>query len=462
MGPHCPRIVKTPSTQPLLNNTPNKPLTELQDSSNVSATVSSELLGSTIHAAHDSTTAVPGFESASDLFRGDSGSNVLAVQPTGPNVSGSTTDSDMVQDPAREKDIEMDTTHQNAYTQHDDGNPPVAQPDPSNPMSTGTDQAVQLMTQLIQAQQARNLADITSQLQGPQAEQVMLVLQLAKAAATPTGAGRGNPPAQPDTATDTDPNSTSQSGSDSEGVTTDASEQRGRTGARRHCLAASQAQQLLEESDRDVIILEEHVETAELETIRITPQWGACVDEEEADWPNRFPCRKPFIKPWVEEVTDNWYQGEDCVDPSGIAPAARRTILPAADGTLALRQDAVMPGASRGCTKYQMNDLKRRLAYEKGERVEDRLTPISLAELIRRDQRQKDLFAEDMFWQDEIRSSLYVPGPEDAPVNFAYRSGLRQVMAIPYRVATPMAWVYPYAHGQLQESLTDQLMTASL
>ncbi len=83
-------------------------------------------------------------------------------------------------------------------------------------------------------------------------------------------------------------------------------------------------------------------------------------------------------------------------------------------------------------------------------------------ELIHRDQRQKDLFADDAFWQNEIRSSLYVPGPEDTAINFAYRLGPGRTMAIPYRVAAPMAWEYPYAYGQLQESLTDRLVTASL
>ncbi len=219
---------------------------------------------------------------------------------------------------------------------------------------------------------------------------------------------------------------------------------------------------MLEESDKDVIVLEEHVETEGLETVRMTTDWDRHVEQEEASWPTHFPSRKPFVKPRVEQVDDNWYQGEDCVDPSGIAPVARRVILPAANGTLALRQDAGIPGASRERTKYKTHDLERRLVYEKDERVEGKLPPINSAELIRHDQRQKELFAEGIFWQDEIRSSLYVPGPEDTPVNFAYRSGFGQVMAIPYRVAAPMAWEYPYAYGQLKESLTDRLVTASL
>ncbi len=145
----------------------------------------------------------------------------------------------------------------------------------------------------------------------------------------------------------------------------------------------------------------------------MTPEWGQCVEQDEEGWPTRFPPWKPFIKPRVEDVNDNWYQGEDCVNPSGITPAARRVILPAADGTLALKQDAAMPGASRGRTKYKMNDLVRHLEYKKNECVEGRLKPITSAELIARDQRQKELYADDSFWQDEIQSSLYIPGPDD-------------------------------------------------
>ena len=121
-----------------------------------------------------------------------------------------------------------------------------------------------------------------------------------------------------------------------------------------------------------------------------------------------------------------------------------------------------MPGASRGCTKYKTHDLVRRLEYKKVEHVGGRLKPITAAELIDRDQRQKDLLNADKFWQEEIQNSIYVPGPDDTPVNFAIRPSLGQVQAIPYRVATPMAWEYPYACGQLQESLMDRLVTASL
>ncbi len=185
----------------------------------------------------------------------------------------------------------------------------------------------------------------------------MQLLQLAQAVANPTGAEQGNPSAQPDTATDSASDSSSSSDDDSESVTADASGHEGRTSARRRHLAASQAQNLLKESDKDVIVLDEHVETEGLETVHMTTEWGQCVEQEEEGWPTHFPSRKPFIKPRVEEANDDWYQGEDCVDPSEITTTARLAILPAADGTLALKQDAAMPGASRGHTKYETHDL---------------------------------------------------------------------------------------------------------
>ena len=219
---------------------------------------------------------------------------------------------------------------------------------------------------------------------------------------------------------------------------------------------------MLEQSGKDVIIIDEQVDTDGLDTVHLTTSWGECAKQEEAGWATCSPAQKQFIKPRVEEVDDHWYQGEDCVDPSGIAPAAKRVILPAADGSLALKQDAAMPGASRGHTKYKTHDLVCRLGYLKAKRVEGRLEPISLAELLARHQRQKDLIVSDTFWQDEIVNSIYTPGPDDTPVNFAIRAQLGKVKAIPYWVAAPMAWEYPYAYGQLQESLTDRLVTASL
>ena len=67
-------------------------------------------------------------------------------------------------------------------------------------------------------------------------------------------------------------------------------------------------------SGQDVIILDEQVDTVGLENIRLTRGWEEGLKQDEESWPTRFPLRKPFIKPLVEQVDDNWYQGENCVD----------------------------------------------------------------------------------------------------------------------------------------------------
>ncbi len=95
-------------------------------------------------------------------------------------------------------------------------------------------------------------------------------------------------------------------------------------------------------------------------------------------------------------------------------------------------------------------------------RLNEKLELIGSAELLARDQAQQEGVKNDQFWQDVIYSTQYVPGPDDTPVNFAVRTGLGRIMAIPYRVVAPMAWEYPYANGQLQESITDRLVPASL
>ncbi len=135
-GPGPSSDFQDPATQQPLSSTPNRPLKEPQNNLNVSATTSSDQLGSTIHTAHDSTMFVPGFESASNIFLGDASSNIPAGQSTGPNVSESVTDPNKEQDSSQQDDDAMDTTHQSAYTQHTENTGPVVQPEASNSSST--------------------------------------------------------------------------------------------------------------------------------------------------------------------------------------------------------------------------------------------------------------------------------------------------------------------------------------
>ena len=186
-GPGPSPDVQNPATQQPLSSTPNRPLEEPTNNLNVSATASSDQLGSTIHTAHDSTMSVPGFESASNIFLGDASSNIPAGQSTGPNVSESGADPNKEQDSSQQGDDAMDTTHQSAYTQHDQDTGSAVQPETDNSSSTDAVQTAQLMAQLMQAQQAGTLADLTSQLRGSQAQQLMRILQLS---GEPTNSGR--------------------------------------------------------------------------------------------------------------------------------------------------------------------------------------------------------------------------------------------------------------------------------
>ncbi len=91
-GPGPSPDSQNPATQQPLSSTPARPLTEPQNDLNVSATVSGERLGSTIHAGPGSTTSLTGYDSASSIFHTDASSNIPAIQPTGPNASESVPD----------------------------------------------------------------------------------------------------------------------------------------------------------------------------------------------------------------------------------------------------------------------------------------------------------------------------------------------------------------------------------
>ncbi len=183
---------------------------------------------------------------------------------------------------------------------------------------------------------------------------------------------------------------------------------------------------------------------------------------EELDWIFCYPNAIPYVHPRVASTNDGWYRGEDCASPSEVAHPAKSAILPAADGSLALKSDAVLPGAPQGRLKYGDCFLERRVYYEKAKRKgHEELDPVPQAMLEERAQENRVSLARDSFWAEEINRALYYPGETDTAVNFAVSTDTG-MKAIPYRVAAPMAWEYPYAFGQAQESLRDRLVTASL
>ena len=191
------------------------------------------------------------------------------------------------------------------------------------------------------------------------------------------------------------------------------------------------------------------------------PTWATQVPEEPV-WIVRYPNAIPYVHSRVESTDDGWYRGEDCASPSEVATPGKNAILPAADGSLALKADAVLPSAPQGRTKYGNRFLERRVFHEKAKRKgHEELDPVSQAELDARAKENRESLANDSFWPEQMDRALYLPGEADTTVNFAEEtdSGMK---AIPYQVVAPMAWEYPYAFGQAQEPLQDRLVTASL
>ncbi len=111
------------------------------------------------------------------------------------------------------------------------------------------------------------------------------------------------------------------------------------------------------------------------------PDWATQVADAEPEWIVRYPNANPYGHSKVERTEDGWYFGEDCASPSEVAPPAKNPILPAADGSLALKADAVLPGAPPGRDKFGDRILDRRVYHNKaGQKGHEELDPIASAE----------------------------------------------------------------------------------
>ncbi len=115
-----------------------------------------------------------------------------------------------------------------------------------------------------------------------------------------------------------------------------------------------------------------------------------------------------------------------------------------------------------GREHYWERDLERQVSYpkakQKGHQESDPITP---QELANKTEDQRAALHANSFWADQMESALYHPGELYTPVNFKVVKG-QEKMAIPYRVAAPIAWEYSYAFGQAKESLQDCLVMANL
>ncbi len=106
------------------------------------------------------------------------------------------------------------------------------------------------------------------------------------------------------------------------------------------------------------------------------PSWTTRVDDEP-DWIVRYTNAIPYVHSIAVHTDDGWYRGEDCASPSEVAPAGKHAILPAPDGSLALKADAVLPSAPPRRTKYGERLLERRVYHEKAKREDhEELDPV--------------------------------------------------------------------------------------
>ena len=117
---------------------------------------------------------------------------------------------------------------------------------------------------------------------------------------------------------------------------------------------------LFDQAEDDVFIVSDGSED-ECGSVRdddACPTWSSRVSQE-LDWMVRYPNAVPYVHTRVVSIDDGWYRGVDCASPSEVAHAGKNAILPAADGSLALKADAVLPGAPPGRTKYGNRFLER-------------------------------------------------------------------------------------------------------
>ncbi len=347
---------QTSSAHPQMSSTPVRPQMEPQNTTAVSATASSENLCSTVYAAYDSTTSVIRYDSASTVFHRDTSSNAPPVRQTSQGTSESVKESEMVQDFTREQDTDMDTIRQNEYKMHDSSQPDT-QPDQQNQASTGAAQTAQLVAQLLKAEQEGTLKDVTDSLRGTQADELAKLKLLVQMVSKTAEQEWPNRPPAADTGTDSNSDSPASSGEETGGGTSAASSPGGTLTTEQNRSAPSRFTDLLHQTDSDVV-LESEQAGQDLPGRFIPAIWEECVEREEANWPVHFPPSTRFIKPRNENPMMVGTKERTVLIHQGLHPQPKRQFCLSPDGSLALKQDAALPGASRGRLKYKSHDLK--------------------------------------------------------------------------------------------------------
>ncbi len=433
--------------------------------------------GNDLNATLSANSVPPGFESAVATFHNNiepPAALIEGAQPTGPFE-----EAEMPEDGDRQDHTVMEASSQQTDIQHPSTS---ANQQPASLGATGQPAPATRFTSdaianLVQAAAAGNFWDDPEQLKGATAghmQELHAVLQKMAASQKPAETDPNQDESGPEDDKESEHHnadsvsissgSSSSSSSSSDSDTASDTDSRKDTDHKKKGKASVEGvKDLFDQAEDDVFIVSEESESecGSTKDDDSCPPWATRVDEEP-DWIVRYPNAIPYVHPRAVSTDDGWYRGEDCASPSEAAPTGKNATLPAADGSLALKADAVLPSAPPGRTKYGERFLERRVYHEKAKRDgHEDLDPVSQAMLEERAKENQDSLARDSFWAEEMECALYFPSETDTTVNFAVRTDTG-MKAIPYRVAAPMAWEYPYTFGQAQESLQDRLVTASL
>ena len=152
------------------------------------------------------------------------------------------------------------------------------------------------------------------------------------------------------------------------------------------------------------------------------PIWGEG-ENEAAKRRRLYPKVRLYTVPVRQDIDNGWYQREDVMDPSDVAPPARRVGLPNADGSIGGDQRLALPPArpSRQYSYYG-RELRRRVTYGREEKNDKGKYPhITEEECVTRAAQQDTALQSDEHWKEELKRNHYFPAPEDSPVNFRYR-----------------------------------------
>ncbi len=346
----------------------------------------------------------PGYESAAATFHGKlelPSALIPGAQPAGPEY-----EAEMPEDGNRQESTTMDCSN----TQTDTSTPSTsANQQPGNLGATGQPVpairfSAEAIADLVKAAAAGNFWDIPGQMQGATAAQMQelhAVLQKMSSsqpsdetnpdkdgsepeggktrASQPLESGSASERSSPDASS----NSDMASDTDSQEDTTRRRKRRTKKGS-----PVAGVKDLFTQAEDDVIVLsgESGDECGFNVDQESCPNWATQIEEEaKPDWAVRYPIANPFVHSRVERTEDGWYRGEDCANPLEAAPPAKHAILPAADGSLALKDDAVLPGAPSGRDKFGARLLERVVFHQKAEREDHKvLDPIPPAELEKR------------------------------------------------------------------------------